>query len=64
MWSLPIRPPPKTAGSTPERPLDSLKAENDSLIISTDVNPSPGLSRVSFFLSIRVLASDSTTSSS
>ncbi|KAJ7846330.1 CPSF A subunit region-domain-containing protein [Mycena olivaceomarginata] len=46
MWSLPIRPPPKTAGSTPERPLDSLKAENDSLIISTDVNPSPGLSRL------------------
>ncbi|KAJ7779545.1 CPSF A subunit region-domain-containing protein [Mycena olivaceomarginata] len=46
MWSLPIRPPPKTAGSTPERPFDSLKAENDSLIISTDVNPSPGLSRL------------------
>ncbi|KAJ7757023.1 CPSF A subunit region-domain-containing protein [Mycena metata] len=32
MWSLPIRQP--------------LKAENDSLILSTDVNPSPGVSRL------------------
>ncbi|KAJ7248582.1 CPSF A subunit region-domain-containing protein [Mycena haematopus] len=42
MWSLPIRQPPKTTGST----LDPLEAENDTLIISTDVNPSPGLSRL------------------
>ncbi|KAF7366615.1 Protein CFT1 [Mycena sanguinolenta] len=45
MWSLPIR-PPKTTGSTPERPLDPPEAENDTLIISTDINPSPGLSRL------------------
>ncbi|KAJ7130141.1 CPSF A subunit region-domain-containing protein [Mycena epipterygia] len=41
MWSLPIRQPLKTAGSS-----DPFQAENDSLIISTDVNPSPGLSRL------------------
>ena len=35
MWSLNIRKP-----STP------LGADNDSIIISTDANPSPGLSRV------------------
>ncbi|KAF7341963.1 Protein CFT1 [Mycena venus] len=46
MWSLPIRQPLKTAGSTLERPLDPLQTENDSLIISTDANPSPGLSRL------------------
>ncbi|KAJ6588439.1 CPSF A subunit region-domain-containing protein [Mycena capillaripes] len=46
MWSLPIRQPLKTAGNTLERAIDPLQAENDSLIISTDVNPSPGLSRL------------------
>ncbi|KAJ6513930.1 CPSF A subunit region-domain-containing protein [Mycena vitilis] len=46
MWSLPIRQPLKS-GNTLERPLDPFQAENDSLIIiSTDVNPSPGLSRI------------------
>ncbi|KAJ6481684.1 CPSF A subunit region-domain-containing protein [Mycena sanguinolenta] len=46
MWSLPIRQAPKTAGSTPERLLDPLETENDTLVISTDINPSPGLSRL------------------
>ncbi|KAJ7624997.1 CPSF A subunit region-domain-containing protein [Mycena polygramma] len=45
MWSLPIRQPLKS-GNTLERPLDPFQTENDSLIISTDVNPSPGLSRI------------------
>ena len=35
MWSLNIR-----------RPSTPLNADNDSIIISTDANPSPGLSRV------------------
>jgi cleavage and polyadenylation specificity factor subunit 1 len=55
MWSLPIRQPSRTAGNTPERPLDPLQGDNDSLIISTDVNPSPGLSRVNDF-SLTVVA--------
>ncbi|KAJ7135425.1 CPSF A subunit region-domain-containing protein [Mycena crocata] len=47
MWSLPIRQPLKTAGHSLERPLDPFQTQNDSLIISTDINPSPGLSRIS-----------------
>ncbi|KAJ7747964.1 CPSF A subunit region-domain-containing protein [Mycena maculata] len=41
MWSLPIRQPLKSAGS-----INLFQSENDSLLISTDVNPSPGLSRL------------------
>ncbi|KAK7451137.1 mRNA cleavage and polyadenylation factor subunit [Stygiomarasmius scandens] len=42
MWSLPIRQPLKAAG-----PSTFGKAgEQDTLIISTDANPSPGLSRI------------------
>ena len=63
MWSLSIRQPLKTPGNTLERPFDPMQAENDSLIISTDVNPSPGLSRVIFF-SARVLAASDLTKSS
>ncbi|KAJ7164986.1 CPSF A subunit region-domain-containing protein [Mycena filopes] len=46
MWSLPIRQPLKAGGSSLERPFDPFQPENDSLILSTDVNPSPGLSRL------------------
>ncbi|KAJ6591099.1 CPSF A subunit region-domain-containing protein [Mycena vulgaris] len=42
MWSLSIRHPFKTSG----RSLDPSQAANDNLIISTDVNPSPGSSRI------------------
>ncbi|KAJ7291148.1 CPSF A subunit region-domain-containing protein [Mycena rebaudengoi] len=45
LWSLPIRQPPKAGANSLERAVD--QAENDSLIISTDANPSPGLSRLS-----------------
>ncbi|KAF9460288.1 CPSF A subunit region-domain-containing protein [Collybia nuda] len=44
MWSLPIRQPIKTNGISYERPINQM--ENDSLILSTDANPSPGLSRI------------------
>lgn len=42
MWSLPVRQAMKVSGGTLERP----SSQNDSVIISTDANPSPGLSRV------------------
>ena len=45
MWSLPIRQSVRTSGGVSyEKPSQT---ENDTLIISTDSNPSPGVSRVS-----------------
>ncbi|KAG7452675.1 uncharacterized protein BT62DRAFT_989773 [Guyanagaster necrorhizus] len=46
MWSLPIRQPVKSGGVTFERPINPFQADNDTLIISTDANPAPGLSRI------------------
>ncbi|KAI0366045.1 hypothetical protein BV20DRAFT_1115505 [Pilatotrama ljubarskyi] len=53
MWSLPVRQPVKVSGGTFERPANPFHAENDSVIISTDANPAPGLSRVSVDLWVR-----------
>src|ERR1700761_5848194 len=49
MWSLPIRPPSRTGNGVDRAP--DPQTENDSLIISTDANPSPGLSRVIVYFS-------------
>ncbi|KAF9818061.1 hypothetical protein IEO21_03022 [Rhodonia placenta] len=49
IWSLPVRQAVKVNGSTYERPANPFYAENDSLIISTDANPAPGLSRIARF---------------
>ncbi|KAI0938339.1 hypothetical protein AcW1_001910 [Taiwanofungus camphoratus] len=46
MWSLPVRQAVKVNGATYERPVNPFHSENDSIIISTDANPSPGLSRI------------------
>ncbi|KAL6299343.1 CPSF A subunit region-domain-containing protein [Sparassis latifolia] len=46
MWSLPVRQAVKVNGSTYERAVNPFYTENDSIIISTDANPSPGLSRI------------------
>lgn len=46
VWALPIRQAVKVNGSTFERPTNSLRSEVSSVIMSTDANPSPGLSRV------------------
>ncbi|KAK7059173.1 mRNA cleavage and polyadenylation factor subunit [Paramarasmius palmivorus] len=46
MWSLPIRQSIKASGISFEKAGNPYQAENDTLIISTDVNPSPGLSRI------------------
>lgn len=46
LWSLPIRQPVKASGISYEKAVNPFQAENDSLIISTDINPSPGLSRI------------------
>jgi cleavage and polyadenylation specificity factor subunit 1 len=46
MWSLPVRQPVKVNGVSYERPVNPYQLENDSLIVSTDASPSPGLSRV------------------
>jgi cleavage and polyadenylation specificity factor subunit 1 len=49
MWSLPIRQSVRTSGGiSNEKPSQT---ENDTLIISTDSNPSPGVSRVSIVAS-------------
>ncbi|KAF8056614.1 CPSF A subunit region-domain-containing protein [Lyophyllum atratum] len=45
MWSLPIR-QSKTSGISYEQTINPHQTENDSLILSTDINPSPGLSRI------------------
>ncbi|KAL6307058.1 CPSF A subunit region-domain-containing protein [Sparassis latifolia] len=47
MWSVPVRQAVKVNGSTYERPVNPFYTENDSIIISTDANPSPGASRTS-----------------
>ncbi|EMD34631.1 hypothetical protein CERSUDRAFT_116804 [Gelatoporia subvermispora B] len=46
MWSLPVRQAVKVNGSTYEKPANPFHSVNDSVIISTDANPSPGLSRI------------------
>ncbi|CCL98048.1 uncharacterized protein FIBRA_00042 [Fibroporia radiculosa] len=46
IWSLLVRQAVKVNGSTYERPANPYHAENDSIVISTDANPSPGLSRI------------------
>jgi hypothetical protein len=46
LWSLPIRQPVRAGGITYEKPMNPFHAEMDTLIMSTDVNPSPGFSRV------------------
>jgi cleavage and polyadenylation specificity factor subunit 1 len=49
-WSLPIRQSVKTSGMSYEKPMNPFQSENDTLLLSTDANPSPGFSRVRFFL--------------
>lgn len=46
MWSLAVRQAVRVGGSTYERPSNPHHGGNDAVIISTDANPSPGLSRV------------------
>ncbi|KAI0699171.1 CPSF A subunit region-domain-containing protein [Cerioporus squamosus] len=46
MWSLPIRQSVKSNGGTFDKPTNPLRGEFDTVIISTDANPSPGLSRI------------------
>lgn len=46
MWSLPVRQHVTVNGVSYERPSSQYQSENDSVILSTDANPSPGLSRV------------------
>ncbi|KAI0062778.1 hypothetical protein BV25DRAFT_1855577 [Artomyces pyxidatus] len=47
VWSLPVRQAVKVNGVSYDRPAHPFHSENDSVIISTDANPSPGLSRIS-----------------
>lgn len=51
-WSLPIRQSVKTSGISYEKPMNPFQAENDTLLLSTDANPSPGFSRVRSFFSM------------
>lgn len=46
MWALPVRQAVRVNGSSIEKPVNPLHAQNDTILISTDHNPSPGLSRV------------------
>ena len=51
MWSFPIRQEVKVNGMRIEKP-SSFLAEHDTIIVSTDATPAPGLSRVSLFSSL------------
>ena len=44
IWSMPIKQSTRVSGSTSGR-----DPESDSIIMSTDANPSPGLSRVNLY---------------
>ncbi|KIM78173.1 hypothetical protein PILCRDRAFT_98438 [Piloderma croceum F 1598] len=46
MWSLPVRQPVKVNGVSYDRAVNPYQTENDSIIVSTDANPSPGSSRI------------------
>ncbi|KAF8156589.1 CPSF A subunit region-domain-containing protein [Crassisporium funariophilum] len=46
LWSLPIRQSVRASGISYEKPVNPFQADNDTLILSTDINPSPGLSRI------------------
>lgn len=46
LWSLPVRTAVKVNGVPYDRPANPFYSENDSLILGTDVIPSPGFSRV------------------
>ncbi|KAF8970332.1 CPSF A subunit region-domain-containing protein [Flammula alnicola] len=46
LWSLPIRQPIRASGISYEKPMNPYQTETDTLILSTDINPSPGLSRI------------------
>ncbi|KAI0341420.1 hypothetical protein BDW22DRAFT_1408067 [Trametopsis cervina] len=46
VWSLPVRQAVKVNGSTYEKPLNPHQASHDAIIVSTDANPAPGLSRI------------------
>lgn len=46
LWALPIRQPVKASGISYEKAMNPHQTENDTLILSTDANPSPGVSRV------------------
>ncbi|KAG9227086.1 hypothetical protein CCMSSC00406_0008286 [Pleurotus cornucopiae] len=46
VWSLPIRQSVKASGISYERPANPYHAEHDTLVLSTDANPSPGVSRI------------------
>jgi hypothetical protein len=46
MWSFPVRQSVNVNGVAYDKPSNPFRVENDSIIVSTDANPSPGLSRV------------------
>ncbi|KAH7882293.1 CPSF A subunit region-domain-containing protein [Phlebopus sp. FC_14] len=46
IWSFPVRQSHKVNGTSYEKTSSPFAAENDTIIISTDANPSPGVSRI------------------
>ncbi|THG98888.1 hypothetical protein EW026_g3366 [Hermanssonia centrifuga] len=46
MWSFPVRQAVRVNGSTYERPSNPHHGGNDTVILCTDANPSPGASRI------------------
>ncbi|KAF9486143.1 hypothetical protein BDN70DRAFT_870239 [Pholiota conissans] len=47
LWSLPIRQSVRASGISYEKVMNPYHTEPDTLILSTDINPSPGFSRIS-----------------
>lgn len=55
IWSIPVRQSHRVNGTSYEKTSGGLFAgENDTIIISTDANPSPGVSRVRFSIQFQL----------
>lgn len=59
IWSLPIRQSHRVNGLSYEKAAGPFASEIDTIIISTDANPSPGVSRVSIITLCVLLAKPS-----
>lgn len=54
IWSIPVRQSHRVNGTSYEKTSGGLYAgENDTIVISTDANPSPGVSRVRFSIHLK-----------
>jgi cleavage and polyadenylation specificity factor subunit 1 len=55
IWSLPVRQSQRVNGLSYEKATGPFSAEIDTIIISTDANPTPGVSRVDNLFLVRFI---------